>query len=146
MRIFIFLTVLFSANLFAHNDNNHQAENSIRAVMAAQQAAWNTGNLTEFMAGYWQSDTLRFASGDSYRHGWQTTLDNYIKGYPDAATMGQLKFDIIDIEQLSDNAALVFGRWQLTRTKDQPQGLFTLVFRKFGKQWLITRDHTSSAK
>ncbi|MDP2560411.1 nuclear transport factor 2 family protein [Psychrobium sp. 1_MG-2023] len=119
---------------------------SIRQVMANQQQAWNSGNLTAFMQGYWQSDKLRFASGNSYRFGWQSTLDNYIKGYPDKATMGQLKFDIIDINQVSDDVAIVFGRWHLTRENDQPKGLYTLLFEKKNGQWLITQDHTSSAK
>lgn len=146
MKMILLIAVLFSTNLFAHGNDKHQATNAIKDVIAAQQIAWNNGNLPAYMAGYWQSDKLRFASGNSYRHGWQATLDNYIKNYPDTATMGQLKFDIIEIEQLSDDAALVFGHWKLTRAKDQPQGLFTLVFRKFDNQWLITRDHTSSAQ
>ena len=144
MRLIIAL--LLSQMLLINHARATSVDDSIRQVMAAQQAAWNKGDLTAFMAGYWRSDKLRFASGNSYRHGWQATLDNYVKGYPDKAAMGKLKFDIIEIEELSSDAALVFGHWHLTREKDTPQGLFSLVFRKFGQQWLITRDHTSSEK
>ena len=122
------------------------AQERIRQVITAQQHAWNNGDLDGFMQGYWRSDSLRFASGNTYRFGWQTTLDNYKKNYPNKATMGRLTFDLIDIDQVSDKVAIVFGRWKLIRDNDQPQGLFTLVVEKKDGHWLITRDHTSSAK
>ena len=143
---FIVLTLLLAAQLVLAPQAHANPAQAIKQVMANQQDAWNKGDLKAFMAGYWHSDKLRFASGNSYRHGWQTTLDNYIKGYPDRATMGHLTFDIIEIETLSADVALVFGHWQLATEKGLPQGLFTLVFRKINGQWLITRDHTSSAK
>ena len=143
MKYLAIITLFISQLATAAPSSPAQA---IRQVMSAQQAAWNNGNLEAFMTGYWHSDQLRFASGNSYRHGWQTTLDNYLKGYPDRATMGQLTFDIIEIETISADAALVFGHWQLQRAKDLPQGLFSLVFRKIDGHWLITRDHTSSKK
>lgn len=143
---FIFALALLSQFVVPPQVKAANVNDSIREVMSAQQSAWNRGDLTAFMAGYWRGENLRFASGNSYRHGWQATLDNYIKGYPNQAAMGKLAFDIIEIEQIGQDAALVFGHWRLTREKDAPQGLFTLLFRKFGSRWLITRDHTSSAK
>jgi len=144
-----FISIIFALGVLSGCTNTgapDAAENSIAQVMATQQQAWNDGDLKAFMQGYWPSEELRFASGDSYRFGWQTTLDNYIKGYPDKATMGQLKFELIDIDLVSDEVAIVFGRWHLTRASDQPHGLFTLVFEQKDGRWLITKDHTSSAK
>ncbi len=137
LMLFVALTGFASAK-------ETSAEQQIRSVLANQQQAWNNGDIDGFMQGYWKSDKLRFASGNKFRHGWQATLDNYKKSYPDKATMGQLKFTLIDIDVVSNDVALVFGRWHLTRDKDQPQGLFTLVFERKGQQWLVTRDHTSS--
>ena len=59
------------------------AGEDIKAVLFAQQAAWNRGDLDGFMAGYVRSDELRFASGGTITYGWQTTLERYRKHYPD---------------------------------------------------------------
>ena len=119
---------------------------AIHAVLDAQAAAWNRGDIDAFMQGYWQDDALRFASGGRVTHGWQTTLEHYRKGYPDRSAMGTLSFSELEIEPLADDTALVFGHWSLQRAKDQPHGLFTLLLRKTADGWKITRDHTSAAE
>jgi ketosteroid isomerase-like protein len=119
-------------------------EKGIRAVLDAQVQAWNTGNIDEFMRGYWESDSLRFASGGSVKRGWKMTLDRYKRSYPDNAAMGKLAFTDLEMTVLSSDAALVFGKWELTRAKDKPGGLFTLTFRKTAQGWKIIHDHTSS--
>jgi hypothetical protein len=40
----------------------------------------------------------------------------------------------------------VHGRWQLTREKDRPWGLYTLILRKIDGEWLIVSDTTTSAE
>ena len=121
---------------------------SVRALLARQQAAWNRGDLEAFMAGYAQTDTLRFASGGTVRTGWQTTLDRYRRSYPDTAAMGTLSFGSLDLTILSPRSVLVFGRWQLQRAKDTPSGLFTLLVHRPTPDaaWRIVHDHTSSAR
>lgn len=120
------------------------SEKAIRNVLDTQVQAWNTGNIEEFMQGYWQSDSLRFASGGNVKRGWKTTLERYQKSYPNKAAMGKLTFSNLEMTMLAPDAALVFGRWQLQREKDTPGGLFTLTFRKIGNDWKIIHDHTSS--
>ena len=122
----------------------------VRAVLSEQQAAWNEGDLEGFMAGYVQGDSLRFASGGNVRYGWQETLEGYQRGYPDCAAMGTLTFSDLDVDVLSPQHALVFGRWHLARQgeadADAPQGLFTLLAeRQPDGTWRIAADHTSSA-
>ena len=117
----------------------------IKQVLNEQAIAWNNGNLEAYMAGYLQSNSLRFASGGNVSYGWQTTLNRYQKGYPDKATMGKLVFSNIDIELISAEAAIVFGKWELERKADHPWGLFTLIFKKTDEGWRIAHDHTSSA-
>jgi ketosteroid isomerase-like protein len=118
---------------------------AINRVLDAQSAAWNRGDIDAFMEGYWKSDELRFASGGVITYGWKTTRDRYRRNYPDKATMGTLAFTIHEVNVLSADAAIVFGRWELTRKHDKPWGLFTLTFRKLDGAWLIVSDHTSSA-
>ena len=116
----------------------------IAQVLIQQEAAWNRGDLEAYMQGYWQDDKMRFVSGDKFSYGWQNTLAAYKKNYPDKASLGHLKFTIENIKMLSNYAAMVVGRWQLTRAKDQPNGVFTLLVEKLDDRWVITHDHTSN--
>lgn len=140
------LLLLLGANLSAHAaPRSLDDEAAIRAVLAEQASAWNRGDIDAFMNGYWKDDRLRFASGDTVTTGWQATLDRYRARYQDRAAMGELRFSGLVVETLSDDAALVFGRWSLQRAADQPHGLFTLLLRKTADGWKVTRDHTSAA-
>ncbi len=114
-------------------------------VIAQQQRDWNSGDIDGFMRGYWRSDSLRFASGGDITTGWQATLDRYKARYPDKSTMGILEFDVQNITGMGFSNALIKGRWELTRDKDKPWGLFTLHMRKIDGEWVIVSDHTSSA-
>ncbi|MBA2732792.1 MAG: nuclear transport factor 2 family protein [Acidobacteria bacterium] len=118
---------------------------AIRAVLDAQTAAWNRGDIEGFMDGYARSPNIVFVSGDSLTHGWQTVLDRYKKGYDTREKMGTLAFSDLEINVISKDAAVVIGRWQLTRAGDTPKGRFTLIFRRKNENWRIVHDHTSSA-
>ncbi len=60
--------------------------------------------------------------------------------------MGTLSFSDLEITSTGHTSAWVLGRWQLddAQGKKLSGGIFTLVCRKFGDQWLIIHDHTSS--
>lgn len=142
----LFLSLLFGFSLVAPllaapADDDTAA---INQVLAAQSAAWNRGDIDAFMEGYWKSDDLRFASGGTITYGWKTTRDRYKRNYPDKATMGTLAFTIQEVKVVSPDAAVIFGKWELTRKNDKPWGLFTLTFRKIDGAWVIVSDHTSS--
>ena len=117
---------------------------AVLEVLDAQVAAWNEGDIEGFMAGYLRSEELRFTSGGEVRRGWQRTLERYRQTYPDRAAMGTLAFEELDVRVLSEHAAMVFGRFRLTRESDEPTGLFTLLVERHGERWLIVADHTSS--
>lgn len=117
----------------------------IAKVLQTQRAAWNAGDIPGFMEGYAKLPTLRFASGGNVTYGWQETLQRYQAHYPDHAAMGTLTFTDLDTTLLSPEAALVFGRWRLKTDKGEPNGLFTLLFRKREGRWYIVADHTSAA-
>jgi ketosteroid isomerase-like protein len=115
----------------------------IKQILQQQELAWNSGDLEAFMQSYWKSDSLRFIGSRGIQYGWQTTLDNYKKSYPDKATMGKLAFTILHVEKLSPNAVFITGKWTLTREKDEPNGYFTLLWKKIRDQWVIVADHSS---
>ncbi len=118
---------------------------AVRAVLDAQVAAWNRGDIDGFMEGYMRGPDTVFISGDSITRGWQTVLDRYKKSYDSREKMGTLSFLEIEIKPLNRDAAIAFGRWRLTRTADTPHGRFTLIFRRTRGGWRIIHDHTSSA-
>jgi beta-aspartyl-peptidase (threonine type) len=126
---------------------NTQAETDIRAVLDAQTAAWNKGNLEEFMKGYWRSPKLTFYSAGNKRAGYDAVLERYRKTYQsEGKEMGQLAFSHLDIELLGKKAAVVRGRYDLTLSDGKKLGgLYTLILRQFKKDgWKIIHDHTSA--
>lgn len=142
--LMLILSLLFSSCQKKVSTDRSEIETAIEAVLDEQVRDWNEGDIEKFMASYYHSDSLRFASGGQVSHGWQQTLQRYKKKYPDTATMGVLTFSDIDITVISDDAALVFGQWKLQREEDEPWGLFTLLFRKTNNGWRVVHDHTSS--
>lgn len=118
-------------------------ESVVRKTLSDQQAAWNNGDIEKFMLGYWQNDSLMFIGKSGITYGWQQTLNNYKKNYPDTATMGKLNFEFIEIKRLSVNYFFVVGKWHLTRTIGNIGGSFTLLFRKIKNKWVIVKDHSS---
>src|SRR5690606_12720717 len=95
------LTVLFIfTGVIGASAQNIEVQ-KIQAVLIQQQESWNQGNLIGYMQGYHKSDSLLFVGKSGVHYGWQTTLDNYRKGYPDKASMGILDFDVIETKALS---------------------------------------------
>jgi uncharacterized protein (TIGR02246 family) len=143
----IFLPVILLVTTAAVAQSGQYAKSiaAIRAVLDAQAAAWNRGELENYMDGYARSPDTVFVSGDRVTRGWQTVLERYKKGYDSREKMGVLTFSDVEITMLSKDAAIVLGRWHLQRTKDEPHGRFTLLFRKTSAGWKIVHDHTSSA-
>ena len=118
-------------------------ELAIRNLLARQNKEWNKGDIPAFMDTYWRSDSLMFIGKSGVTYGWQQTLDNYKKGYPDTAAMGRLSFELVEVKQLSATYFFVVGKWHLARSIGDVGGAFTLLFRKIKNRWVIVADHSS---
>jgi ketosteroid isomerase-like protein len=118
---------------------------AVRAVLEAQAAAWNRGDVEGYMQGYAQEDATTFVSGDTITRGWRTVLERYKARYDTREKMGTLAFTELEIKPLSEFYFMATGRWQLTRAGDTPHGRFTLILRRTNAGWRIVHDHTSSA-
>lgn len=125
------------------NAQKSDPDATIRAVLEAQAAAWNRGDIEGYMDGYDRSPNTEFVGGDSITRGWQQVLDRYKKKYDTREKMGTLTFSDLKIQVLSRDAAFVLGRWHLKRANDEPRGTFTLLFRKTKAGWRIVHDHSS---
>ena len=137
LMIGLLLLLCFSVNA------QQNAEKEIRAMLMEQTQSWNKGDLEAFMQPYCKSDSLMFVGKSGVVWGWQPTLDNYKKGYPNRDAMGQLSFDIILVKELSKDYYHVTGKWMLKRTIGDLSGHYTLLLRRMGGQWKIVYDHSS---
>jgi ketosteroid isomerase-like protein len=138
-----FLVVLLILGMPFTGMAQSNAEKTVRNILAEQSVAWNKGDIEGFMKGYWKNDSLMFIGKSGVTYGWSNTLNNYKKGYPDAAAMGQLTFTILKIKSLSDQYQQVVGKWHLQRSQGNIEGHFTLLFQKIKGQWMIVMDHSS---
>jgi ketosteroid isomerase-like protein len=136
---FLLIGLLTSTISFSQSKD----ETAIRQLLNEQTAAWNHGDINGFMKGYWQSDSLMFIGKSGITYGWQKTLDNYKKGYPDTTAMGKLNFEILEVKRLSFQYFFITGKWHLQRSIGNLDGAFTLLFKKIKNNWLIIKDHSS---
>ncbi|MFN0255725.1 YybH family protein [Pedobacter ureilyticus] len=139
-KIIFLLMVVFSTTAMAQTTQDRTA---ILKVLENQRQGWNKGDMDDYMQGYWKSDSLLFVGKSGPTYGWQKTLDNYKKGYPDKSAMGFLTFGIKKLEFLAKDKAFVLGSWNLKREKDEPKGYFTLLLRKIDGEWKVVVDHSS---
>jgi ketosteroid isomerase-like protein len=148
-----FLALTMGLMLLAMNANRGSAtqpatpaqEAAIKGILARQQTAWNQGNVEAFMQGYWNSPELTFAGTTGITRGYAPISAHYKQGYPDKAAMGHLDFTDLEVHSLGGAAALVLGKWHLTRDDGNIGGVFSLVFQKFPDGWKIVHDHTSQS-
>ena len=142
------LSILFGVFVFCSFSINAQSDqkvfNEIKALLYQQQEDWNNGDIDAFMESYWKSEQLQFGGANGITRGWQQTLENYKKRYPDKAAMGQLTFNIKDISRHSKKVVSLTGSWELERDNDNPRGHYLLIWRKIKGNWKIVVDHTSA--
>ena len=131
-----------SPHMFTPSDDT-----AIRGVMAAQVEAWNRGDIDGFMTGYVKSPDLVFTSGGTIRHGYDETIAKYKAKYgSDKSTMGHLAFELLSIQHLGADGAIVLGTWALTGGSNAAGGVFSVAFERTSVGWRIVHDHTSTAK
>lgn len=141
MKQLFFLFLLITA---ISSNAQTKDKQQILSILDAQTIYWNAGDLENFMKGYWKSDSLMFIGKSGVTYGYNNTLANYRKGYPNRDAMGILKFNILKVEKISADAYFVVGKWHLTREKvGDVEGHYTLLFRKIKGEWVIVADHSS---
>ncbi|MBW8686157.1 YybH family protein [Chitinophaga rhizophila] len=140
MRFILFL-ILLTASFTSLRAQ--QPQSAIKALLQKQTDSWNKGDLESFMSTYWRSDSLIFIGKRGPTYGWQATLDNYKRSYPDTAAMGKLHFNILEMKSLSSEVWFIVGKWHLTRTIGDLEGHFSLLIRRMKGEWKIIADHSS---
>ncbi len=142
-KINVLVVLIFmSFSIFLWPGDFIDTAKKIETIMAQQKKEWNRGNIEGFMAAYWKSDRFTFQSGNKRLKGWHQLLAMYKKNYA-GENMGELDFSNIEIKPLASDAVYVLGRWKVFTKDSFKEGLFTLIFRRFGKDWKIIHDHSS---
>lgn len=129
-----------------HGYRDRDQSQAIEAVIRAQEAAWNRGDLAGYMSeGYLKSPELTFFSGGDVTRGYDTVLERYHQRYrEDGREMGRLAFSDLETINYGPDTGLVRGRWRLEfLDKRETGGLFSLVVRRTSEGWRIVHDHTS---
>lgn len=117
---------------------------AIRTVIASMEAAWNRGDFRGYMEGF-ENPGVVFVSNGKIQDGWQGTLDHYVRDYGGAPERrGTLHFEIIRIEMLAPDAAMLVSNYWLNRPDHPQQGINTRLMRKVGGRWVIALNHVSS--
>jgi len=126
-------------------------EAAIRAVIAAQVAAWNNADIPTFMQAYENSPDTTFI-GAHLNKGYAPILERYTKAYSTKEQMGTLSFGNLEVRLLPSSSgtveyAIVTGTFHLDRSAHgdakKDDGIFSLVWRKGPQGWKIILDHTS---
>ncbi len=130
--------LFFSLSVYAAT-----TQNELITVMNGIENTWNRGDLNSFLTSYKNSDNTRYIS-TTIINGYPNIAKRYVEKYGSQQKMGKLKFDIVEVKELSNQYALVIGKYDLTRTNlPNAHGVFTLLFQKVGREWKIIVDHTS---
>jgi len=118
-------------------------EKIIRNILADQISFWNKGDIPGFMQGYWNSDSLVFVGKNGPTYGYNNTLRNYQKNYPNKDYLGILNFDILSVQPMEKDHFFVIGKFMLQRKVGDASGHFTLILRRINGVWKIVSDHSS---
>ena len=140
MKLLLSLFLLGSSYLLAAQSKDEKA---ILQMLETQNQAWNRGDVSGFMKGYWENDSLMFIGKSGVTYGYQNTLENYKKGYPDTAAMGKLTTTQIKMIRVSKQYYFIVGKWYLKRSIGDISGHYNLLVRKINGEWVIVADHSS---
>lgn len=140
MKLLLSLLLLCSSYLLAAQSKDEKA---ILQMLETQNQAWNRGDVSGFMKGYWENDSLMFIGKSGVTYGYQNTLENYKKGYPDTAAMGKLTTKQIKMIRVSKQYYFIVGKWYLKRSIGDISGHYNLLIRKINGEWVIVADHSS---
>ena len=112
------------------------------AVLDAQVARWNQGDLEGFVATYWNGPELTFYGKGGLTRGRKDLLATYQRSYPTAKERGLLSFEVVEFAPLGTAHALVLGRYRIVGEAPS-EGVFSLVLGVQNGAVVILHDHTT---
>jgi hypothetical protein len=137
--ILLCITIVLISSCSSKN-SIEQDHKEIISILNQQERDWNNHDIKGFMGGYWKSDSLYFYSGKKLKSGWETTLNSYLKSYPDKSFSGTLKFTIAKISAITSDSYFVMGEYNLNRKVGNVTGTFMIIFKRINGEWKIIAD------
>lgn len=154
----VLIVSALAANSKTKEAGASSATEGVTELLNMQADAWNKGDIDKFLTGYVKSDEISYVSSESEVWGYAALRERYVKKYGDSkATMGELSFDGLKVQNLGQDNALCIGHWHLKRDGKEPlNGIFSLVLTRAKgnanananakEGWKILHDHTSVTK
>jgi uncharacterized protein (TIGR02246 family) len=131
--------VLFAARSADAQEQSAVAE--VKALIDAQTAAWNRGDIAGFCAPY--AEDCVFLSPSGVTRGRQIVQERYTKKYGAAKdTMGQLGLEILDARATATTVSLAM-KWSLrwdAAGKKPAAGLTLIVWQRQPAGWRLIQD------
>ncbi|MCB0563781.1 MAG: serine hydrolase [Phaeodactylibacter sp.] len=108
-----------------------------------QEACWNQGDIDCYMKAYHPSDSIRTVSRQGVTFGYEAIRQQYEANWP-PERMGQLHFDQMLLERISDDAYSVIGRFNLKfpEGEELTRGWFSVLMKHIGGEWYMVSDHS----
>lgn len=141
---YVILLLFMACSSPASNEAEDKAD--ILKVLSVQQNAWNDYDIDTFMETYWKSEELTFYGSAGVVKGWQSTKDRYKKSYPSQDHFGHLVLTSNEISKVYEDAYMVMGEYNLTRTVGDMHGIFMLVLKRIDGEWKIIADTSCEVK
>jgi hypothetical protein len=129
-------------------DAQEKLSTEVTSLLWNMCAAWNRGDLDEFMQGYQQSPVVTFVcSSGQVLWGYDAIAENYRRNYPGPAKMGHLSFCDPYVRDLGKGRALCFGQFTVEMPEGNfSRGSFTVILEcTVSDGWKIIHDHSSSS-
>lgn len=144
----IALILLLAAPVWAQTGATERVKGEVTRSLQEGVEAWNAGDLDRFMTGYVKTPDMTFTAGGRVVRGYEALQQRYQTTYGTSkASMGQLRFENIEVWELGPNFALALGEWIVLLpgkgVGEQIRGVFSLVLERTGDGWKILHDHTS---
>jgi ketosteroid isomerase-like protein len=144
MKAFILSTILLFVISFSSTNTYGQSKDrkAIMEVMEKEIEYWNSGNIEGYVSLYAPVDSVRMIYTQGATYGRDSILAFYKKYWP-KERMGQLSFDGIQLERISNDYYFNSGFFHVKLPDGRMvNGRFSGLMRKIKGRWYIYTDHS----
>lgn len=118
------------------------ARAAVEALLAHGAAAWNRGDLDDFMSDYTADAT--YVTPRAVVHGRDNIRARYAPRFAPGAARDSLRFEGLEVDVVGPDALNAIAYYVLVRGDSvTARGPTSLLMRKVGARWFIVHDHSS---
>ncbi|HLY53296.1 MAG TPA: nuclear transport factor 2 family protein [Steroidobacteraceae bacterium] len=112
------------------------------AILAHGAAAWNRGDLDDFMSDYAPDAT--YVTPRAVVHGRDNIRARYLPRFAPGAVRDSLRFEGLEVDVVGEGALNAIAYYVLFRGDSvTARGPTSLLMRRVGGRWFIVHDHSS---